>query len=365
MIPLLPWNVDPATALTILLWSTVAAACVLAAMVLAALLLQVRADRRNARRIEAFQCWEAALPAFMFDGGEVPALFTRVEPDLAELLRDLLSRYLPTIAGTEAGNLKRVYFAAGLDGNIGSRLREGSPRVRALAALEVGAYGLDGHLRELVPVLADPVPFVAYAAARTLAQSRDLTYAGPVVEWVFTQDQYQQERLIALLEGFGPALLPWLEALLRDRPLLHDGWRLFALLVAFHRHHESLPVLLELLDSPEPEVLCAAMRGLHALGDPQTYPAVLRFKDDGNPVLRMQAAQSLGVLGGPGAIPELLRLLADPAYDVRRHASHSLTNLGVPGVQALEAVAADPAADPFARDMARERLEWVEHRGRL
>jgi len=140
----------------------------------------------------------------------------------------------------------------------------------------VGAYGLDGHLRELVPVLADPVPFVAYAAARTLAQSRDLTYAGPVVEWVFTQDQYQQERLIALLEGFGPALLPWLEALLRDRPLLHDGWRLFALLVAFHRHHESLPVLLELLDSPEPEVLCAALRGLHALGDPQTYPAVLR-----------------------------------------------------------------------------------------
>ncbi len=348
----------------ILLWSAVTLVVAVLVLVGATLVLQLRADRLNARRIAACQRWEAALPEFLFGAGEIPAAFRGVAEADRSFLRQFLNLTMATVGGNEGQSLKQLYFAAGLDADLDPRLRSGSPRDRAVAALEVGSFDLAARLPDLVPLLQDPAPFVAFAAARSLAESRDLAYAGPVLEWVVTQDQYQQERLISLLEGFGPGLLSWLEALLRDRPSLAVEWRLFALLAASHKHHESLPVLLGLLKSPDVEVQAAAIRGLTALGDPVAYPQVAPFAESREPLLRMNAAQALGTLGGNLALPALQALLSDLVYDVRRHASHSLANLGVAGISMLEAVAGNPAADPFARDMAAERLEWAEQRGR-
>jgi HEAT repeat protein len=359
------WTLDSAPAFRALAWSTAALVAALLALLAATALLQFRADRRNARRIANLKRWEAALPGYAFGEGEIPAVFTQVDRRDWDNLRDFLGRALALVGGVEGERIKWIFFAAGLQKDVPERLRSGSSRERAGAVTEVGTYALTNHLQELVPLLRDPVPFVSHAAARTLAQSRDLSFAGPVVEWVFSQDQYQQERLVALLECFGPALLPWLESLLRDQPCPPSGWRLFALLVSGHNHHESLPVLLELLGSPMLEVRSAAIGALQTIGDPVAFPSVLPFARHAEPLLRMQAARSLGILGGPQAIPELCRLLADAAYDVRRHASHSLANLGRPGIAVLKDMAADPTGDPFARDMAVERLEWVQQRGRL
>jgi HEAT repeat protein len=360
-----PWTPPSTLALGVLTWGTVVVGVLLAVLVVASALLQLKADRRNRRRIANFIRWEEALPEYLFRRGEIPPALREVPRRDWPALRDLLDRSLALVGGEEGERLKRVFFAAGLESDIAARLRHASPRERAMAAAEVGSYRLDAHLPALVPLLEDPVPFVGHTAARTLASSKDLTYAGPVMEWVFTQEQFQQERLVALVELFGPALLPWLESLLRDRPVLAEGWKLFALLVASHNHHESLPVLLELLGTPSTEVRSAAIRGLQTLGDPVAYPSVAPFAHHSEPLLRMQAAQALGPLGGAEAVAELRRLMADPVYDVRRHASHSLAGLGRPGNAALAEIARDPASDPFARDMAVERLEWVEQRGRL
>ncbi len=363
---MIPWHPDSELALGILLWSTLLLAAALVALVIATTLLQVRADHRNARRIHAFRRWEEALPPYLFGDAPMPEVFSQVAPEDREFLLPFLGRSRAALGGTEGEKLRAIYHASGLNQGLEARIRHRSPRIRALAALEVGSFGETAHLPNLVPLMEDPVPYVAFAAARTLAQSQDLAYAAPVLDWVVTQERYQQVRLLAVLESFGPGLLGWLEARFRDRAASAGGeWRLFALLAGSHRHHECLPVLLELLRARDVEVQAAAIHALQALGDPVAYASVLPFAQSPEGLLRMQAAAALGPLGGPKAIPELKALLADPIFDVRRHASQSLASLGEPGIEALTAVSRDPFSDLFARDMARERLEWAEQRGRL
>ena len=55
--------------------------------------------------------------------------------------------------------------------------------------------------------------------------------------------------------------------------------------------------------------------------------------------------------------------MPDQVYEVRRNAAQGLADLGHAGISALTWVAGDAAADRFARDIARERLEWADERG--
>jgi hypothetical protein len=193
-------------------------------------------------------------------------------------------------------------------------------------------------------LLNDPVPFVAHAAARTLSRTQRLRFAEPVLQWVIAQDTYQQDRLLRLMESFGPLLPAWLEAYLVDVPDNPQAWRLFALMVASTRQAECEPRILALLEYPHVEVQAAALRALAALGDPLVYERVRGFAVAEPWILRAQAARAMGVLGGPLAIP-------------------ALHDLGRPGLLALEAIVADFHGDRYARDLAMERLEWAEERG--
>jgi HEAT repeat protein len=79
--------------------------------------------------------------------------------------------------------------------------------------------------------------------------------------------------------------------------------------------------------------------------------------------IRAQAAKALGLISGPDAIPLLMEMTSDPVYEVRRNAAQGMADLGHAGTSALTWLAEDPTADPFARDIARERLEWADERG--
>ena len=80
--------------------------------------------------------------------------------------------------------------------------------------------------------------------------------------------------------------------------------------------------------------------------------------------LRIQAAKYLGQLGGERAVPILRELMEDPVFELRRQACLSLAELGEPGLAVLEGLVLDPNADRFARDLAVERLQWLEWRRR-
>ena len=327
--------------------------------------LQARRDRQNRRRIARFQEWEARLAAYLFCDPQERKPFGRVTRLDRWLFRTFLARYRATLAGQEADLLRGLYLEMGIHATLPRRLRSRIPRVRAEAAQEIGLFRLSGYHLLLPPLLHDPAPFVAHVAALALARSRNLTHAPAVMDWALHEDHYQRDRLLRVLEGFGPDLMPWLAAHLPPPEESPASWVIYALLAGAFRHPESLPRLLELLDAPDLDLQVSALKGLAALGNPEVYPRVLPLASHSAWEVRAQAARALGILGGPGAIPDLLQLTTDRVYEVRRNAAQGLADLGQGGTAALAWLAEDRGADPFARDIARERLEWADERGHL
>lgn len=361
----LGWGAAPEGVLRLLLVSVLVLGIGLGVLILATGILQVQADRRNRRRIARAQAWEMALPGVLFEDGPVPQAFLGLGREGRAHLRRFLQKVRGVVGGREAEGLRRIYQAAGLERALERRLESRSARTRAEAALEVCAFGPESLRPRVVVLLDDPVPFVGHAAARALSRTGNLAWAEPLRRWIARQDDFAQERAVALLEDLGPGLLDELAERLAPPPAEPSGWRLFALLAVTHKpqaHHDRL---LALLEHPDREVRIAALKAVAATGHPDALARLLPFATSGDPLLRLHAAKALGALGGTGAGPALADLLADPVFDVRRAASQGLLDSGGAGLNVLAWVSEDPAADPFARDMATERLAWARERGRL
>jgi hypothetical protein len=346
------------TLLRILLWIIAALGAQFILLIVLGTWIQSRAERRNRFRIDCRRRWEQQIVAFLYEGRE-PTPFLDLGRAERRLFIPFLLRVLAVMAGREGAAVRRLYHQARLVRGLNRRLRSRSPRERALAALEVGTFQVEVYFHRLLGMLNDPVPFVAHTAARGLANSQRLEFASPVLDWVLCQDSFQVERQLWILEGFGPSLLTWLELRMegRSEPDVRE-WILFAKLAASYRSVPHASRLMDMLQFADPELRVLAVKAIAALGYPEALPAVRPLVEDPDWVLRSQAATALGILAGAEAVPSLVELLADPVFDVRRHAAQALYRLGAAGAAALRRVAEDPAADPFARDLARERLQW-------
>jgi HEAT repeat protein len=347
----------------ILIWGTAVLVTLVTGLVLVGAGIQYRRDRQNRHRIALYQAWEKDLAAHLFSASSPPPPFPGIAERDRFIFRKFLARYHATLAGQEAETLRDLYLGLGLRESLPQRLRHRSATVRALAAQEVGIFRLTEDLGSLVPLLHDPVPYVTHLAAQALARSGDLRFAQPVLDWALREERYQRERLLRVLEGFGPDLLPWLEVNLDPPDRAPEPWILFALLAGSQRHRESETRLLMLLETPLVDLQASALKALAALADPLTYPRVAPYAHHAAWPVRAQAAKALGLIGGPDAIPTLIELTSDPVYEVRRNAAQGLADLGHAGTSALTWLAEDAGADRFARDIARERLEWADERG--
>jgi len=348
----------------ILIWGTLVLGVLLIGLVLMGAGIQFRRDRQNRHRIALFEVWETDLAAFLFNASGTARPF----PEMAEkdqfICETFLARYYATLAGQEADALRELYLGLGaVRDSLPGRLKHRKATVRAQAAQEVRIFRLDDQLEAVLPLLNDPVPYVTHLAAQALTRSGDLRYAQPVLDWVLREERYQRERLLRVLEGFGPELLPWMKAHLVPPNQYPEPWILYVMLVGAHRHAESQPRLLWLLEVPHLNLRVAVLKALIVLADPTVYPRVLPFASSPAWEIRAQAARALGVLGGPSAIPSLLSLMADQVYEVRRNAAQGLIDLGHAGISAMTWLAEDATADRFARDIALERMEWVDERG--
>ena len=360
-----PHQLPPDQLLHLLLWATVILAALLLILVLLGGIYQYGRDRANRHRIACYQAWEEDLATYLFGGGHERGLFPAVPRRDRILFQRFLSRYQATLAGQEAALLRRIYREQGGVDTLPRRLKHPSDGVRAEAILEISAFQVNEYLDVLFPLLKDPTPYVAQLAAQALAHSQQRRFAAPVMDWVLTQDRYQQERLLRILEGFGPQLLSWMVEHPPTTQEAPEFWILYASLAATHRTFESLPTLQILLQATDIDLLATTLRALAAIAIPQTYEQVKGFAHHEAWPVRAQAARAMGLLGGPIAIGELLPLLTDPVYEVRRNAAQGLADMGHAGTSALEWTAADPEADRFACDIARERLEWSSERGHL
>lgn len=351
-------GLSPETLFTLLLWILAVLGTQFLLVIAAGWWLQVDRNRLNRLRIDSYQRWEDQIVDLLFGAGDM-APFEGLSSEEKRLFIPFLVRVLGTMEGTEGGRVRALYEKLELAQSLGRRLRSRRPNVRALAALEVGTFQREAHYPRLVSLLRDPVPHVAHGAARGLAGSGRLDYAGPVLDWVLGQEVFQQERLLWILEGFGLEILPWFEARLAALPRDPRECLVYAHLATSIRHVQDPSILQAMLAIEDVDVQAVALKALGALGLPDALPSVLPFAGSESWVLRGQAAKAIGTLAGPSGIPRLLDLLCDPAFEVRRNAAYALAHMGPAGAEALEWVAGDPGADAFARDLAKERLQWL------
>ena len=345
--------------LTLVVWILVALSLQFVLVLSAGILLQKRQARLNQHRIASMRKWEEAIVDYFYGSGQSTAfqgLARRERP----LFITFLLRLLAAVSGPEGESVRALYLALDLARNLDQRLVSRDTNRRALAAMEVGSFRLAEHYPALVRLLRDRSAHVAHAAAKGLAGSGDLAYAKAVLDWVVTQEVYQRDRLLSILDGFGPEFLPWLETCMeeRDSPDSREAL-IFALLAASSRNLEDTACLQRLLKLGSMEVQAAALKSLGAIGNPEALGAVLPFAGHASWALRAQAAKTIGALAGVGGLGILLDLMTDRVFEVRRNAAHALADVGPAGIQALQGLLDYPEADPFARDLARERLQAI------
>ena len=351
--------------LRLLFWAVLGLSAQMVLLVMMGAWIQIRRNRFNRLRIACYRKWEDEISRYAFTPEPDAAPFLHLGPAEKRILIPFLIRVLGTIGGSEGESVRDLYHILNLQQGLAHRLASRKSKLRAMAALEVGSFQVQSHFQKLVPLLQDSVPHVAHAAARSLALTGDLNHVEAVMEWVLTQEVFQQERLLWILESFGPEVMEWMEARLDDVGE-SDPWldQVYALLAASTRRLEAMPRLLHMLSVEQIDVQAAVLKALGALGQPEALPQVQPFAHHTEWVLRAQAAKVLGILGGVGSVPDLLELLQDSVFDVRRNAAYALSQMSAAGMEALRWVAADPQADPFARDLAEERIQWAHVGGR-
>ncbi len=115
--------------------------------------------------------------------------------------------------------------------------------------------------------------------------------------------------------------------------------RYVALILGYTKDEESVPLLVEAVESDDAEMRIYALWALGTIGDPRARPPLLEALADTDPGLRKTAAFALGEMGDPESAEPLRRLLEDSVADVRWNAALALARLG------------DEAAVPVLRRM--------------
>jgi HEAT repeat protein len=231
------------------------------------------------------------------------------------------------------------------------------PARRELAARRLGLLPDPRSRRVLRHALVRGPESVRLAAARALARHRDLR----ALRWLLEHPESLSTRplpaLVGLLRLFGPGaraiLIAWLERGHGDIRLECAALDVLGLA----RCRSARGSIAMRLQSPALEPRVAAARALGRLGMGEAIPVlVLALTDDAWPV-RAMAAQALGRLSASPAVDALAACVSDASWWVRHHAAYALAVIGGDGHEALIELAAR-SDDPYAREMAREALEF-------
>jgi len=103
--------------------------------------------------------------------------------------------------------------------------------------------------------------------------------------------------------------------------------RYLALILGYTKDRESIPLLVQAVESGDSEMRIYALWALGTIGDPSARPPLLEALNDADPGLRKTAAFALGELGDPASAEPLRRLLEDAVADVRWNAALALARL--------------------------------------
>jgi len=203
-------------------------------------------------------------------------------------------------------------------------LENGSPKVRAEAAIALGRIQNPGSVPALALALGDKVVAVRREAAFALGLVGDSTGVDALLLKLKSEvDPTVRESIVVALgmlgaRSAGPALARSMRA-----PRATERWA--AALAAGRARDSSLvePLSAAAKDA-RPEMRWRVAYALGRIGDRQGADALRKLSTDKVEIVRYTAARALGDVRDSSAAPRLVALLADPSWRVRVNAAHSL-----------------------------------------
>ena len=174
-------------------------------------------------------------------------------------------------------------------------LRDSDARVRAAAAEALGQIEDERAAESLEQLLRrDPVAAVREASAHALGQialARSAEALGMAVEDPERRVRYAAVEAMADLDDLTRAPAPLLRAIGSDDAGLK---RRAAETLAEIADPSTVPVLIPLLNDPDPELRARVVDALGEIGTRETIPGLLRGLKDSDPEVRRVAADALG-----------------------------------------------------------------------
>jgi HEAT repeat protein len=347
-------------------WPLLAFALAVPAAVTLLLLLAARMIRRGERRELRMRAGELFQLLGGRVAGDVPARALRRAAASTghDSFWDALEAIAATLRVRERQGLARTLARSG---HLARERRvlagDEPPARRELAARRLGMLPDPRSRRVLRRALVRGPEGVRLAAARALARHRDLRALRWLLEHPGSLERRTLPALVGLLRTFGPAARAMLIAAL-ERGAGEPRFECASLeVLGLARCRSARGSVTARLRSPHLEVRVAAARALGRLGMGEAIPVlVMALADPAWPV-RAMAAQALGRLSASPAVDALAACVGDPSWWVRHHAAYALAAIGGEGHDALCDLAAR-SADDFAREMAREALDYGSGRER-
>jgi len=342
---------------TAIVWTVVVLSVVVVILALLTVLGRVVGDWRSDRRGRQRARMMDRLAAFLATNRGEDAAITELRVDRAVAL-DALVRTASALSRVERTRLAPLFRHFGFVAQETSTLRHHNWGRRLRAAEHLGVMGEHGVAPALVRALGDEMLDVRLAAARSLAQLPAPEAVEPILRSLALPGELPVKLAADVLVEFGDAGIEPLLAFLRAHDAGTDGPAAAAAVTVLGmcRATAGVPMLIEMLAHPEPELRVNAARALGLIGSAAAVGALGERTLDPVWQVRSAAAQALGRIGDAQAIPALARRLIDVAWWVRFNAADALFRLGYPGRERLlDALAVHQ--DKFARDISRQILQ--------
>ena len=305
--------------------------------------------RRRRRRAELEARWRGPVVEVLAGERAPESLAAAVHPGEELDFLAVLLGFARRLRGDEANVLDRI-AAPTLPGVVRA-LDRGSPEVRALAVEIVGTFGLQAYAPRLVAALDDPSPYVAMAAAQSLAQREHPAHGGDIVRRLPRFQSWSVDYLSAMVARIGPSIAPSARAQLEDPGQPARTRAVAAEALQRLGDPESAELAAQVLSRlhagvvGDEAVLAAAALGLLGkIGRPEHASVLRPFLRAPDSVLRAQAVEALAAVGLPDDVALLSAALEDESAQVARQAAHGLLRVGRADLVELRAAGGDAGA---------------------
>jgi HEAT repeat protein len=272
--------------------------------------------------------------------------------DLAE---EMILHMLRQLQGSERLKLLALAERLKLLNKTHRRLNVWDWRIRDIAAMQLGIYGLKETVPGLTHSLRDKRLEVRFTAARSLGMI-GTPEAGTALLGILNRPELMETtRLVEIVQKMGGSAIVPLRKMLENNDFALESKLMAIDLVGDLQEYRLVAELHEVLKSSHKEEVIRTIKSMGKIASPHSIPEFLRLSRDRSWEVRAQAVKALGSLQVEDALPILREALSDPSYWVRRNAAQSLASFGQSGGIILDEARRD--SDDFARDVANYQLQ--------